>query len=162
MFARSNWNGSNGGQGYQLQLTPEGRVCPVFRFEEHPDENQAIVEALPNLHWFAPTLGPKPAAEVLAHHPVERTLSGPMPLVVTGRYGAGRIYFHGTDDTWLWGRETGEAFYDSYWLQAIRFCTENRLLSQTRSARLFADRRRPCRSTRATAATSTCSAPLKS
>ena len=135
-------DGSNAAQGFQLQLTPEGRVCPVFRFEERPDENLAIVEALPIMHWYAPTLGPKPAAEVLAQHPVERTLSGPMPLVVTGRYGAGRIYFHGTDDTWLWRRETGEAFYDTYWLQAIRFCTENRLLSQTRSARLFVDRRR--------------------
>jgi len=127
---------------YQLELTPEGRDNPVFRFEQQPEENLTTIAALPPLFWYAPTLGPKPAAEVLARHPLDRTVSGPVPLVVTGRYGAGRIYYHGTDDTWRWRRGTGEAYYDAYWLQAVRYCTENRLLTQTRAARLFADRKR--------------------
>lgn len=126
--------------GYQIELTPEGRDSPIFRFVREPEENLATIASLPALSWYAPTLGPKPAAEVLARHPIDRTVSGPAPIVVTGRYGAGRVLFHGTDDTWRWRRGTGEAYYDTYWLQAIRYCTENRLLTQTRAARLFTDR----------------------
>ncbi|UCG33069.1 MAG: hypothetical protein JSU68_00265 [Phycisphaerales bacterium] len=128
--------------GYQLELTPEGHESPIFRFEKEPEENLETIASLPALFWHAPTLGPKPAAEVLARHPIDRTVSGPAPIVVTGRYGAGRVLFHGTDDTWRWRRGAGEAYYDTYWLQAIRYCTENRLLAQTRAARLFTDRSR--------------------
>jgi hypothetical protein len=43
-----------------------------------------------------------------------------MPLVVIGRYGAGKVFFHGSDDTWRWRRHTGELVYDSYWVQVVR------------------------------------------
>ena len=132
---------ADGTAGYRLTLTPEAQTGPVFRFVSDPQLNQEILASLPLLYWYAPTLGPKPAAEVLAQHPLARTLSGAMPVIVAGRYGAGRIYYHGTDDTWMWRRRTGEAFYDTYWLQVIRFCAENRLIAQSRAARLATDRK---------------------
>ncbi len=129
------------GRAFRLEPTPEGWSAPVFRFGADAELNREIVAALPPLYWYAATLGPKPAAEILAQHPTDRALNSAMPLIVVGRYGAGRTYFHGTDDTWMWRRGTGEGFYDTYWLQAIRYCAENRLITQSRSARLTTDRR---------------------
>ena len=49
-----------------------------------------------------------------------RTLSGPAPIVTVGRYGAGKILFQATDDTWRWRRHTGELLHDTYWVQLVR------------------------------------------
>jgi len=106
------------------RLTREGRRSRLFRFDvagpPPQNESRTWVEALPGWYWFARTLGPKPGAEVLLEHPVVRTTDRPMPLVVTGRYGAGKTFFHGSDDTWRWRRGTGELIYDGYWIQVVR------------------------------------------
>ncbi len=106
--------------GYRPALTPEGRQSRIFRFVADRSRSETIFEALPELFWFAKTLGPKPGAIVLAEHPSTETVSGAMPLFVTGRYGAGRIFFAATDDTWLWRRHTGEFLHDTYWIRVIR------------------------------------------
>lgn len=79
-----------------------------------------MVATLPGWYWFARTLGPKPGAEVLLEHPTVRTGEGTMPLVVAGRYGAGKVLFHASDDTWRWRKGTGELIYDGFWIQVIR------------------------------------------
>ena len=43
-----------------------------------------------------------------------------LPIVVTGRYGAGKLFFQATDDTWRWRRHSGELLHDSYWVQVAR------------------------------------------
>ena len=103
------------------RLTPAGRRSRLFRFDLEGDrEADAVVDTLPGWYWFARTLGPRPGAEVLLEHPVIDGADGPMPLVVAGRYGAGKILFHGSDDSWRWRRGTGELIFDAYWIQIIR------------------------------------------
>ncbi len=113
------------------RLTPEGRRSRLFRFdvggsppkghESWPEgEEASIVRSLPGWYWFARTRGPRPGAEVLLEHPTEQADDGPMPLVVAGRYGAGKVLFHASDDTWRWRRGTGGLIYDGYWIQVIR------------------------------------------
>ncbi len=106
--------------GFQPILTPEGRESRLFRISADREKNDAIFASLPELFWVARTLGPRPGASVLAEHPNLHALSGPMPIVVLGRYGAGKLFFQATDDTWRWRRHTGELIYDGYWVRVAR------------------------------------------
>ncbi|MCH8966488.1 MAG: hypothetical protein IID43_02325 [Planctomycetes bacterium] len=113
--------------GFRMQVNRQGRRSRLFRFSDpqKPEGDESVTpggifDALPELYWLARTLGPKPGASVLAQHPTMRALSGPMPVIVMGRYGAGRVFFQATDDTWRWRRHTGELLHDTYWVQVTR------------------------------------------
>lgn len=137
--------------GFKPVVTEEGRRSRLFRpmvdSLEHDDgaSGEELVEnpcaSLPDLYWFARTLGPKAGASVLARHPTAKTLSGAMPLVVLGRYGAGKVFFQATDDTWRWRRHTGEFMHDAYWVQAARLICRGDRLSDDRRIVLRTDRR---------------------
>lgn len=116
--------------GFQGTVTREGQRSRILRFLADRTENEQLVNALPRIYWVARTLGPKPGASVLMEHPTVRTTYGALPLVVTGRYGAGRLFFQATDDTWRWRRHTGELLHDSYWVRVVR-----ELMPQTGAAR---------------------------
>lgn len=127
--------------GFQPRLTADGRRSRIFRFSAERDRNDAMLDALPELYWFARTLGPRPGATVLLEHPSLQAENGPMPLLVTGRYGAGRLLFLATDDTWRWRRHTGELLHDSFWVHAMRELRREFKGSQDRRYTLRTDRR---------------------
>ena len=117
------------------RVTPAGRRSRLFRFglggpparpspvdgpSPVDDGGASVVAALPGWYWFARTLGPKPGAEVFLEHPTVQGGEGAMPLVVVGRYGAGKVLFHASDDTWRWRKGTGELICDGFWIQVIR------------------------------------------
>lgn len=106
-------------------LTAEGRRHRLFRFagEDSGDSSPGAAESLPGVYWVAPTLGIKPAAEVLAEVVAPGSFGtrlNRLPLFVLGRYGAGRVFFSGTDDTWRWRRGGDEWAFDAFWLQVCR------------------------------------------
>lgn len=134
--------------GFTPRLTLEGRRSRIFRFAADRVESENLFRSLPNMFWFARTLGPKPSASVLAEHPTircpDRSSLGnadPMPLVVTGRYGAGKLFFQATDDTWRWRRHTGEFLHDTYWIQVARDLMPETRVARKRRLALRADRR---------------------
>ncbi len=127
--------------GFHAQLTPEGRKSRIFRFAADRTESERLFEALPELFWLARTLGAKPGASVLLEHPTIRSTSGPMPVVVTGRYGAGVLFFQATDDTWRWRRHTGELQHDTYWVRVARELMPGARVAQDRRFVLRTDRR---------------------
>ncbi len=127
--------------GFRLRLTPEGRRSGLFRFAADRADSERIVDALPELLWFSRTLGPKPGALVLAEHATNRTSTGPSPMVVTGRYGAGNLFFQATDDTWRWRRHTGELLHDTYWVRVARELMSSSRVAQDRRFALRTDRR---------------------
>jgi hypothetical protein len=113
--------------GFALRLTRDGRQSRVFQLAADPQESAQLVSALPEMYWLARTLGAKPGATVLAEHATQQTLAGLygsrpalLPVIVTGRYGAGKLFFQATDDTWRWRRGNGEFFHDAYWVQVVR------------------------------------------
>lgn len=125
---------------FQLQLTPEGRSSPIFRFEASPTENERTVQSLPGVFWFAKTLGAAPGAEVLAEHPTARSVEGQAPLLVLGRYGIGNTGFAGIEETWRWRREVGNRLFDVYWLQLVRRLTRSQFLGRDRRFTLHTER----------------------
>lgn len=127
--------------GFAPALTAEGRRSSLFRFDADPVQRDKVFASLPDLYWIARNLGAKPGASVLMEHPSLRAQRGRMPIVVTGRYGAGKIFFQGTDDTWRWRRHTGEWIYDSYWVQVIRWLMPGAGKLQDRRVVLRSDKR---------------------
>lgn len=127
--------------GFQPRLTAEGQRSRVFRFAADRTANAALFDSFPELYWVAKTLGPKPGASVLAEHPTMRMANGTMPIVVTGRYGAGKLFFQATDDTWRWRRHNGELLHDSYWVQVARELMRDARTSQDRRYVIRTDRR---------------------
>lgn len=138
--------------GFPVQLTPEGKRSRLFGEAGHSSGEQAgrisgTEASLPELFWYARTLGAKPGATVLAEHPNMQTQGdaargpSPMPLVVVGRYGAGKIFFQGTDDTWRWRQHTGELMHDTYWVQATREIMRSGRVAQDRRLTIRTDRK---------------------
>ena len=64
-----------------------------------------------------------------------------MPIVVTGRYGAGRLFFQATDDTWRWRRNSGELLHDTYWVRVARELMSGSRVERDRHFVLRTDRR---------------------
>jgi hypothetical protein len=54
------------------------------------------------------------------------------PLLVLGRYGAGRTLFSAIDDSWRWRFYTGESVFDTYWVQQLRYLARSKKLGQRR------------------------------
>jgi hypothetical protein len=54
--------------------------------------------------------------------------------------GAGRVWLHGIDSTWLWRRGAGDTVFSRYWLQTIRFLARGKLTGG-RGVELSTDRR---------------------
>ncbi len=100
-----------------------------------------MFSSLPDLYWIVRNLGARPGASVLLEHPSLHAEGERMPVVVTGRYGGGKVFFQGTDDTWRWRRHTGEWIHDSYWVQVVRWLMPGARLAQDRRFVLRTDKR---------------------
>ncbi|MCO6438393.1 MAG: hypothetical protein J5J06_14975 [Phycisphaerae bacterium] len=138
--------------GFMPVLSSEGREHRIFR--AIPSSRSESISAalldpqkLPPLYWFLRTGGVKPGAVALAYHPTQRTLAASgvgddrMPIVVVGRYGAGKLFFQATDETWRWRRHTGELLHDGYWVQVVRFLAPSGPRAEERQLTLRTDRR---------------------
>lgn len=128
-------------RGFLPVPTDAGRAHPLLRLEVDPAENARVFESLPEWFWCAPSAGPAPAAEVLAtasHGSPDG--DDAVPLIVAGRYGAGRTLYIGSDDVWRWRRYQGEAYYDTFWLNALRTLAGARQRGSAGRWRLETDR----------------------
>lgn len=75
----------------------------------------------------------KPTAEVLATARPE-AVSDAAPLVVSMRFGAGRVLYVGTDEIWRWRYGRGEFLPERFWLQMVRLLGRESLARAGRSA----------------------------
>jgi hypothetical protein len=126
--------------GYRPDLTPVGRMHPIFRFSPDEKENDDIWDKLRELYWYADGYVPKRAAEVLAVHPkvmAKKTGMKPAegegagaekhPLVLQQFVGAGRTMFFGFNETWRWGYREDQLRFNQFWIQTVRYLARSRL-----------------------------------
>jgi hypothetical protein len=121
-------------EGYRPELTPMGRLHPIFRFNPDEQGNEEIWNQLRELYWFADGYHVKPAAEVLAVHPRARGDQAPgraagegHPLVVQQFVGSGRCMFFGFCETWRWRYREDELRFNQFWIQTVRYLARSRL-----------------------------------
>jgi hypothetical protein len=120
---------------FRAELTPVGRLHPIFRFSPDERENDEIWNRLREMYWYSEGYRVKPAAEVLAVHPrhkprpEEKGLRAEEghPLVVQHFVGAGRALFFGFDETWRWRWREDELRFNQFWIQTVRYLARSRL-----------------------------------
>ncbi len=89
----------------------------------------------------------KPSAEVLAWLTPARTTppagatpinAEATPLVLSMRFGAGRVVYIASDELWRWRYGRGETLYERFWLPLLRFAARESLARTGKSAILEA------------------------
>ncbi|WP_428266815.1 hypothetical protein [Haliangium sp.] len=89
---------------FSPELTKAGGLHPITSLRYAVDDNRAAWAALPALEGVNLVARARPGAVVLATHPRLRTQGGePMPVIVAGEYGEGRVLAVTTDSLWRWG-----------------------------------------------------------
>ncbi len=79
----------------------------------------------------------KPTASVLAYaNPISEEPA--VPLVLTMRYGAGRVVYIATDEIWRWRYGRGEVLYERFWIQILRLLGREHLIRGDDGFRLSA------------------------
>ncbi len=118
---------------FQLELSPDGAVHEVMRLYDDPGRNQTAWAQMPPYYWCAAVERPAPAATVLAWNPSSVGRFGKLPILAYHYAGRGRVFFVGTDSTWLWRRNVGDRFFYKFWGQAIRFVARRDQQGATKS-----------------------------
>lgn len=127
----------------RLELTAEGRANSMLRLAEKSEDSLARWTSLPPIYWDARVSRPKPGAEVLLvdADPAKATRFGKMPVIAAHQYGAGRVLFIGTDNTWRWRKNVGETFFTTLWGQITQRMALAHLLGGAKRTQLSTDRR---------------------
>ncbi len=128
---------ASGAMSYRPVVTDAGRQTGIFRFYGDREANDAfIANDIRELYWFADGIRAKAGVgDVLAEHPDEVAPDGrPAPLLIAGRYGAGRTLFNGIDESWRWRYYTGESVFDTFWVQQLRYLARGRKLGERRAS----------------------------
>jgi uncharacterized membrane protein len=122
-------------QGFRPILTKAGSDSSIFRFYADRALNEKFLrDDIQPIFWYCRGVSVKPGVgEVYAEHPTETGPDGhKAPLLVLGRFGAGRTLFSGIDDSWRWRFYTGESVFDTYWVQQVRYLARSKKLGQRR------------------------------
>ena len=118
---------------FTLSITPEGWAYPATKLTDDPHENRQLWQGLPGLFWLYPIEKIKPGARVLAVHPEEKNQRGQAaPVFVEQRYGAGKVFFSATDETWRWRFVIGDRHFYRFWRQTIALTGANKLLGTSK------------------------------
>lgn len=129
-------------EGFVMQPTDLGLASSHMQLGDTETETRRIWQNLPPLYWMLDSPQLKPAARVLAEHPTRLAADGrKLPIICLQYFGAGKVLWHATDETWRWRYRVGDVFFARYWVQAVRFLSRSKLLGKDRAALLTVDRR---------------------
>jgi uncharacterized membrane protein len=120
-------------EGFRPVVTKAGADSSIFRF--FPDavvNDEYVRNHLQPLFWYCRGIMVKPGVGIVfAEHPSD---VGPdnrkAPILVVGRFGAGRTIFSGIDESWRWRYYTGESIFNTYWVQQFCYLARGRKLGQ--------------------------------
>jgi uncharacterized membrane protein len=101
-----------------VQLTSAARALPAFQLTPNdPSALERTWAELPQLN-FHTVVEALPGSEVLA---TVRSEGNDVPLLVTRQYGAGRVLYCGTDETWRWRYKVADTYHQRFWNQIARW-----------------------------------------
>ncbi|HEY5911603.1 MAG TPA: PA14 domain-containing protein [Verrucomicrobiae bacterium] len=127
---RGSLSSSRDAEPVTVGLTAAGSDHPIMQILNDPGYNQKLWPLLPPLQWVADSVVAKPGATVL----LAAQNSARTPIVAAQRYGAGRVFWMGTEESWRWRDRLGERVHQTFWLQVMRWGLAGRL--RGRDARL--------------------------
>lgn len=110
------WTGGPVSAAVGLQLTDRGAADAMLKLAAEDQQNRAFWKQLPPPQALIPVQA-LPGTEVL----VEAELAGSVqPLMVSRRYGAGRVLYLAGDETWRWRYKTADLWHQRIWNQIAR------------------------------------------
>jgi len=96
-----------------IELSERGAAFGPMRFVGDTKENAAVWRSLKPPHWIAPARA-LPGSETL----LEGIVGGQkLPVVVLRQFGAGKVLYLGTDETWRWRYDVADKYQDPFWHQ---------------------------------------------
>ncbi|MEX0936733.1 MAG: VWA domain-containing protein [Pirellulales bacterium] len=126
---------------FQVRPTELGLAAGTLQLGDSLAESLRLWQELPPLYWMVEA-GLKPAARTLAEHPTQTNPDGrPLAIIASHYFGAGKVLFHATDETWRWRLGPGDRHFARYWVQTIRYLARTKLLRGDHGIELTADRR---------------------
>jgi hypothetical protein len=138
--------------GFRARVTPEGSASILSQFRLDPSENATAWGAAPAWYWHAEQTQAKPSATVLwsiadAEGATQPNFDGPdsgrrRGLLVVGSYGAGRVMYLASDQTWRLRQINGENLQERFWGQVVRWASGDDLPAGGQFARFGADKPR--------------------
>ncbi len=126
-----------------------GQMLPVTHNLDHPAmsfrndaaQTEQIWGTMPGVYWNFPAIAAKPTARVLLERGDQVNSEGNQPLLVDGRFGAGKVMYMGFQDTWRWRSVGVQAqYFDRFWIQMVRYMVENRSLQGSRRGFIDAEK----------------------
>jgi hypothetical protein len=130
-------------EGFEIKPTELGLASPQMQLGDTQADSEKIWRDLSPVYFLVEPGPLKPAARVLATHLTRIGLGGkPTPVFIMQYVGAGRVLFHGTDDTWRWRFQVGDVYFARYWKQTIRALSRAKLVGKDAGAKLTTDRNR--------------------
>ena len=107
---------------FRMRVTARGAMHAAFAISGDAVRNRAVWSGMPPFFRVAAARVAKPAATVLAEvdRPAGMAGDGPVPLVVEAPAGRGRVAWIGTEETFRWRRNVGDALFWRFWGQAMR------------------------------------------
>ena len=101
----------------RLQLTNEGANNAAFMLQSTGPANRDFWQRLPVPHALVPTEA-LPGTEVL----VEAVVGGnTLPVMVTRSFGAGRVLYSASDETWRWRYKVADGYHQRFWNQVAKW-----------------------------------------
>jgi uncharacterized membrane protein len=130
---------------WKPRLTALGREHPLTQLASNAQNNLRFWEEpnfvpLKELRWWYPVKKATPGAQVLAVHPNQSNRFGAYPLLVTGTYGDGPVFFSAFDETWRWFYKSGATYFNRYWGNVVRYLARAHLYRGSKRYKLFANR----------------------
>ncbi len=139
-------------QPYGYFLTPDGKKHTITRYKdfagdenrnlEHWEDRDGRGDGQIGIRWFQRVkklkAGGSPLVEVAG---VQGESTRP-PLFVTMHVGHGRVFWSGTDETWLWRYLVGDyPWFYPFWQQSMYWVRQGKLLG-ARRYRVYVDKER--------------------
>lgn len=133
---RVSLSSNRGAEPVNVTLTAAGADHPIMQILNDPGYNQKLWPLLPPLQWIADSVVAKPGASVLlaADNPAKT------PIVAVQRFGAGRVLWMGTEESWRWRDRLGERVHQTFWLQVMRWGLAGRLRGKDQRLQVGLDR----------------------
>ena len=103
-----------------LQVTERGASQSALALVGDPIENERLWRTLPQPHWVAPVTA-LPGTDVLLEAAVGDTR---VPVIVTRKFGAGKVFYSGFDGSWRWRYGVAERYHQKYWHQIAEWIME--------------------------------------
>jgi hypothetical protein len=103
----------------RMRVTARGAMHPAFALSGDAARNRSKWSEMPPFFRAAAATGPKPSATVLAEVDAPASRAA-IVLMAEAPLGNGRVGWIGTDETFRWRRNVGDAMFWRFWGQALR------------------------------------------